>query len=59
MKTVKFKFTLGQWVFDLFKNKGLISMLALDYGGKMYYVKFSTHSEWHYEYDLKGNHVEL
>lgn len=51
-RTVVFKFDLDERVATPFGGKGIISMLAVDDGGNIYYVKTDKNSDWFKESQL-------
>lgn len=50
---LEFEFELDQSVTTIFGEKGIIMMLGFDEGGKQYYVKTKTNSQWFKEKELK------
>jgi len=50
---VDFKFKLDEKVITVFGDNGIVSMLGVDDGGIVYYVKASNNSDWFKEKNLK------
>lgn len=54
--TVSFAFHLDQKVRTPFGEQGLVSMLAYDESGKVYFVKTRSTSNWFKESQLQPDH---
>lgn len=52
---IEFKFNIDDRVITPFKAKGIVSMLGVDDGGKVYFVKTEKESDWFKEKDLKSD----
>lgn len=50
---VDFEFDIDEKVITPFEEKGIISMLGFDEGGKRYYVLTKLNSQWLKETELK------
>ena len=52
MRTVDFKFDVDDEVVTPFGDDGIISMIGVDEGGNMYYVKTAKNDNWFKEVQL-------
>lgn len=52
MKTVIFLFDIDQKVKTPFGDDGIVSMLGIEDGGNIYYVKTAKYAQWYKEKQL-------